>query len=120
MRLQTCYSLAAPAHPPSPGVLVDTERDGHRVSFNKAFQQLGACFPSLVPTAGLLHMLLAPSLPHHFHLSAPGIPHEWDVATYGKLLEIGGGKERMMHYFGVRAPLPAPAAAAWCRRRTLV
>jgi len=50
------------------GVLVDTEKDGHRVSFNKAFQM-------------------------------KGIDHQWDVDLYGKLLEIGGGKERMLHYF---------------------
>mmetsp|Transcript_5579 Transcript_5579/g.10027 ORF Transcript_5579/g.10027 Transcript_5579/m.10027 type:complete len:335 (-) Transcript_5579:43-1047(-) len=50
------------------GVLVDTEKDGHRVSFNKAFEM-------------------------------KGIGHEWDVELYGKLLEIGGGKERMLHFF---------------------
>eukprot|EP00967_Tisochrysis_lutea_P081868 scaffold113208_cov18-Tisochrysis_lutea.AAC.1 len=27
------------------------------------------------------------------------IPHQWDEETYGKLLEIGGGKERMTAYF---------------------
>lgn len=50
------------------GVLVDTERDGHRVSFNKAFEE-------------------------------KGLQVAWDVALYGKLLEIGGGKERMTHFF---------------------
>ncbi|XP_024386687.2 CBBY-like protein [Physcomitrium patens] len=50
------------------GVLVDTERDGHRISFNKAFEE-------------------------------KGLQVAWDVALYGKLLEIGGGKERMTHYF---------------------
>lgn len=50
------------------GVLVDTERDGHRVSFNDAFKQ-------------------------------KGLDHEWGVDLYGELLEIGGGKERMTHYF---------------------
>ena len=50
------------------GVLVDTERDGHRISFNKVFEEKGLKF-------------------------------DWDVALYGKLLEIGGGKERMTHYF---------------------
>ena len=50
------------------GVLVDTERDGHRVSFNKAFEE-------------------------------KGLRVTWDVELYGKLLEIGGGKERMTHYF---------------------
>ena len=50
------------------GVLVDTERDGHRVAFNRAFLALG-------------------------------IDADWDVDLYGELLLIGGGKERMRHYF---------------------
>ena len=50
------------------GVLVDTERDGHRVAFNRAF-------------------------------AAKGLNVEWDVAMYGELLKIAGGKERMKHYF---------------------
>jgi HAD superfamily hydrolase (TIGR01509 family) len=50
------------------GVLVDTERDGHRVAFNQAFAQAGFDF-------------------------------DWDVALYGELLRIAGGKERMRHYF---------------------
>ena len=50
------------------GVLVDTERDGHRVAFNRAFEALG-------------------------------IDADWDVDLYGELLRIGGGKERMRHYF---------------------
>jgi phosphoglycolate phosphatase-like HAD superfamily hydrolase len=52
------------------GVLADTERDGHRVSFNKAFGENGFGF-------------------------------EWDVDEYGRLCEIGGGKERMTHYFNL-------------------
>jgi hypothetical protein len=28
-----------------------------------------------------------------------GLPHEWNVDTYGELLKIGGGKERMTAYF---------------------
>lgn len=50
------------------GVIVDTEKDGHRVSFNKAFAEFG-------------------------------VDAEWDVETYHKLLQIGGGKERMKRYF---------------------
>lgn len=50
------------------GVLVDTERDGHRVAFNQAFAEAGL-----------------------------GI--EWSVELYGELLKVGGGKERMRHYF---------------------
>jgi HAD superfamily hydrolase (TIGR01509 family) len=50
------------------GVLVDTERDGHRVAFNQAFADRG-------------------------------LDIVWDVETYGRLLRIAGGKERMRHYF---------------------
>ena len=46
------------------GVLADTERDGHRPAFNRAF-------------------------------GFNGIDEEWGVELYGKLLEVGGGKERM-------------------------
>ena len=48
------------------GVIIDTERDGHRVAFNTAFREFGFSV-------------------------------DWDVATYGGLLRIGGGKERMRH-----------------------
>jgi HAD superfamily hydrolase (TIGR01509 family) len=47
------------------GVLADTERDGHRPAFNLAFAEF--------QTTDTV----------------------WDVDRYGKLLEIGGGKERM-------------------------
>jgi HAD superfamily hydrolase (TIGR01509 family) len=50
------------------GVIVDTERDGHRVAFNRAFK-------------------------------AKGLDVEWDVALYGRLLKVAGGKERMKFYF---------------------
>ena len=46
------------------GVLADTERDGHRPAFNRAFKN-------------------------------SGIDEDWSVELYGKLLETGGGKERM-------------------------
>ncbi|CAI6009650.1 unnamed protein product [Closterium sp. NIES-65] len=60
------------------GVLVDTERDGHRVSFNQAFEE-------------------------------KGLGVTWDVPLYGELLKIGGGKERMTHYFNqVGWPQAAP------------
>ncbi len=49
------------------GTLSDTERDGHRVAFNNAFDEYG-------------------------------INWHWDEATYGELLAVTGGKERM-HYF---------------------
>jgi HAD superfamily hydrolase (TIGR01509 family) len=50
------------------GVLAETERDGHRVAFNKVFAER---------TYGI----------------------EWDVSLYKELLKIGGGKERMRHFF---------------------
>ncbi len=46
------------------GTLADTERDGHRVAFNRAFDEAG-------------------------HTRA------WDVPTYGELLSVTGGKERI-------------------------
>ncbi len=49
------------------GTLSDTERDGHRVAFNAAFDEFG-------------------------------IGWHWDVETYGQLLAVTGGKERMKHY----------------------
>jgi HAD superfamily hydrolase (TIGR01509 family) len=60
------------------GVIVDTERDGHREAFNAAFE-------------------------------AVGIPDRWDVETYGELLAIAGGKERMRAWFD-RGGWPAAAA----------
>lgn len=50
------------------GTLADTERDGHRVAFNAAFDEFGV----------------------NWH---------WDVETYGELLAITGGKERMRHFY---------------------
>lgn len=49
------------------GTLADTERDGHRVAFNRAFARAG-------------------------------LEWHWDVPTYGKLLEVSGGKERLRHF----------------------
>ncbi|BAN69037.1 HAD family hydrolase [endosymbiont of unidentified scaly snail isolate Monju] len=49
------------------GTLADTERDGHRVAFNRAFADAG-------------------------------LDWEWDVALYGKLLAVTGGKERIKYY----------------------
>ena len=53
------------------GVIIDTERDGHRVAFNRAFAEFG-------------------------------VNAEWGVEEYHELLQVGGGKERMMHYFGAK------------------
>lgn len=33
-----------------------------------------------------------------------GLPWKWDVALYGELLAVTGGKERMIHYAKTRAP----------------
>ena len=49
------------------GTLSDTERDGHRVAFNRAFDEFG-------------------------------IGWDWSVDTYGALLAVTGGKERMKFY----------------------
>ncbi len=49
------------------GTLADTERHGHRVAFNQAFEQ-------------------------------HGLDWHWDEKTYGDLLAVTGGKERMRHY----------------------
>ena len=51
------------------GTLADTERDGHRVAFNKAFDEAG-------------------------------IDRQWDIPTYGRLLAVTGGKERIKTDFG--------------------
>ncbi len=48
------------------GTLADTERDGHRVAFNMAFDEAGHA-------------------------------RKWDVPTYGELLEVTGGKERIRY-----------------------
>merc|ERR1719409_2332508 len=58
------------------GVLADTERDGHRVSFNKVFAEQGLGF-------------------------------EWGVEEYGRLCEVGGGKERMTAYMTANNCWPA-------------
>lgn len=50
------------------GVLAETERNGHRIAFNRTFADKGF-----------------------------GV--EWDVALYKELLKVGGGKERMTHFF---------------------
>jgi len=49
------------------GTLADTERDGHRVAFNQAFEEAG-------------------------------LDWHWDVETYGKLLAVTGGKERIRYF----------------------
>ncbi len=53
------------------GTLADTERHGHRVAFNQAFEQFG-------------------------------LDWHWSEQTYGELLAVTGGKERMLHYVQTR------------------
>mmetsp|Transcript_12242 Transcript_12242/g.34983 ORF Transcript_12242/g.34983 Transcript_12242/m.34983 type:complete len:338 (-) Transcript_12242:352-1365(-) len=58
------------------GVLAETERDAHRVAFNRVFADRS-------------------------------LDTEWTVEGYGKLLEVGGGKERMTaHWNAVGWPAP--------------
>jgi len=49
------------------GTLADTERDGHRLAFNRAFADAG-------------------------------LDWHWDIETYGRLLEVTGGKERIRQF----------------------
>lgn len=51
------------------GVIIDTERHGHRVAFNEAFHRLG--YENI----------------------------NWDENLYHRLLQVGGGKERIRYYF---------------------
>ncbi|HYD61142.1 MAG TPA: HAD-IA family hydrolase [Noviherbaspirillum sp.] len=55
------------------GTLADTERDLHRVAFNRAFR-------------------------------SAGLDWCWDVSTYGLLLKVAGGKERIRHYIDTIHP----------------
>lgn len=64
------------------GTLADTERDGHRVAFNRAFRDAGGPFAAW----------------------------DWDEARYGDLLAVAGGPERVLHHW--RAIDAAGAAAA--------
>jgi HAD superfamily hydrolase (TIGR01509 family) len=60
------------------GTLVESERDGHRVAFNQAFEDFG-------------------------------LPWRWDEASYGLLLRITGGRERILHDMATRADAPVLA-----------
>ncbi|MDO9072126.1 MAG: HAD-IA family hydrolase [Rubrivivax sp.] len=68
------------------GTVAETERDGHRIAFNQAFEALG-------------------------------LPWHWDVAHYGQLLLVTGGRERLLHDMATRADAPAgvPAREALAR-----
>jgi HAD superfamily hydrolase (TIGR01509 family) len=57
------------------GTVAETERDGHRVAFNQAFE-------------------------------AAGLPWHWDVAHYGRLLAVTGGRERLLADMARRSDAP--------------
>ena len=61
------------------GTLADTERDGHRVAFNRAFAEVG-------------------------------LDWDWSIDLYGKLLEVTGGKERILFYINTYQPPFNPPA----------
>jgi len=74
------------------GTLVDSERDGHRVAFNVAFEEAG-------------------------------LPDRWDVPTYGRLLRIAGGAQRMTAWFVEQGRGPdeaADLASRLHRRKTAI
>ncbi len=60
------------------GTLAETEHDGHRVAFNRAFEEAG-------------------------------LDWEWDEATYGRLLAVTGGRERILQYLASLPPQRRPA-----------
>jgi len=72
------------------GTLADTERDGHRVAFNMAFEEAG-------------------------------LERRWDIDTYGELLKVTGGKERMQFDIerGGMPELPYEKIAALHARKTI-
>lgn len=59
------------------GTLADTERDGHRVAFNRAFAD-------------------------------EGLSWHWDVGAYGHLLQVAGGRERLLHFLADAVPAWSP------------
>ncbi len=62
------------------GTLADTELNGHRVAYNRAFKKLG-------------------------------VPWHWSEATYGEVLTVSGGKERMQYFVDNYQPeIPADTA----------
>ena len=65
------------------GVIAETERDAHRCAFNKAFREKGL----------------------------PKEDVDWEVDLYGELLKVGGGKERMTHFFDIYKKWPESVAA---------
>ena len=70
------------------GTVAETERDGHRVAFNRAFEAFGVAW-------------------------------HWDVATYGALLHVTGGRERLLYGMEGRADAPTTAEARELRAKGL-
>jgi HAD superfamily hydrolase (TIGR01509 family) len=70
------------------GTLAETERDGHRVAFNRAFAALD-------------------------------LPWQWDEGTYGVLLRVAGGYERLLSFLARQPQAPASAAAREALARTI-
>ena len=62
------------------GTIADTERHGHRVAFNLAFEHLG-------------------------------LSYRWDEETYGRLLEVPGGQQRLDHYLRGQGMAPSDRAS---------
>ncbi len=63
------------------GTIAETERFGHRVAYNEAFEELG-------------------------------MPERWDEATYGRWLQVAGGRERLEAFFADVRPALDPQARA--------
>ena len=57
------------------GTVAETERDGHRIAFNRAFAEAG-------------------------------LPWQWSVDEYAELLEVTGGRERILAYLQCRSDVP--------------
>lgn len=67
------------------GTVADTERDGHRPAFNRAFAD-------------------------------HGLRYRWDVETYGRLLEVTGGRRRIEGYLAEQGHPDAAGLAAELHR----
>jgi HAD superfamily hydrolase (TIGR01509 family) len=60
------------------GTLAETEMEGHRLAFNRAFRD-------------------------------QGLPWQWDAATYLRLLEVAGGRERLKAFLNLKEGHPPSA-----------
>ncbi|TKW00549.2 hypothetical protein SEVIR_8G117400v4 [Setaria viridis] len=92
------------------GVLVDTEKDGHRISFNETFAESFwySSWTWIVFFQQCSFVLLSSRICYQLW-SERELGFSWDVELYGELLKIGGGKERMTAYFNKTGwPAKAP------------